>query len=118
MVNRIWQHLMGRGIVVTPNNFGFKSLLQLILNYWTGWPLSLSGGWSIKRIRMIVLSDTYKQSSRNPDSDTFMQIDPDNHLLWRRNITVDAEVLRDSLLQVSGDLNLKMEEKVFIRSCI
>ena len=109
MVNRIWQHLMGRGIAVTPNNFGFKSAppTHPELLDWLAFEF-VEGGWSIKRIiRMIVLSDTYKQSSRNPDSDTFMKIDPDNHLLWRRNIRrVDAEVLRDSLLQVSEDLNL------------
>ena len=116
MVNRIWQHLMGRGIVVTPNNFGFKSAppTHPELLDWLAFEF-VEGGWSIKRIiRMIVLSDTYKQSSRNPDSDTFMQIDPDNHLLWRRNIRrMDAEVLRDSLLQVSGDLNLKMGGESF-----
>ena len=116
MVNRIWQHLMGRGIVVTPNNFGFKSAppTHPELLDWLAFEF-VEGGWSIKKIiRMIVLSETYKQSSRNPDSDTFMQIDPDNHLLWRRNIRrMDAEVLRDSLLQVSGDLNLKMGGESF-----
>ena len=119
IVNRIWQHLMGKGIVTTPNNFGFKSaspthpeLLDWLASEF------VEGGWSMKKIiKMIVMSETYKQSSTHPNNMECTQIDPDNRLLWKRNIRrMDAEVLRDSLLQVSGDLNLKKEEKGFYPS--
>lgn len=116
MVNRIWQHLMGKGIVATPNNFGFKSarpthpeLLDWIANDF------IKGGWSIKEvIRKIVLSDTYKQSSLHPKAEKCMSVDPGNKLLWRNNMRrMDAESLRDSLLHVSGELDLRMGGKSF-----
>ena len=119
IVNRIWQHLMGKGIVTTPNNFGFKSaspthpeLLDWLASEF------VEGGWSMKKIiKMIVMSETYKQSSTHPNNMECTQIDPDNRLLWKRNIRrMDAEVLRDSLLQVSGDLNLKMGGESFYPS--
>ena len=116
MVNRIWQHLMGKGIVATPNNFGLKSAIPSHpeLLDWLAIEF-VEGGWSIKRmIKMIVLSETYKQGLINPSSNEIMQIDPDNRLLWKRDIRrMDAEVLRDSLLEVSGDLNLKMGGESF-----
>lgn len=119
IVNRIWQHLMGKGIVTTPNNFGFKSaspthpeLLDWLASEF------VEGGWSMKKIiKMIVMSETYKQSSTHPNNMECIQKDPDNRLLWKRNIRrMDAEVLRDSLLQVSGDLNLKMGGESFYPS--
>ena len=119
IVNRIWQHLMGKGIVTTPNNFGFKSaspthpeLLDWLASEF------VEGGWSMKKIiKMIVMSETYKQSSTHPNNMECTQIDPDNRLLWKRNIRrMDAEVLRDSLLQVSGDLNLKKGGESFYPS--
>ena len=69
IVNRIWQHLMGKGIVTTPNNFGFKSaspthpeLLDWLASEF------VEGGWSMKKIiKMIVMSETYKQSSTHPN---------------------------------------------------
>ena len=111
MVNRIWKHLMGKGIVATPNNFGFKSAApthpQLL-----DWLAAdfIEGGWSIKSvIRKIVLTETYQQSSLHPHSDQCKGVDPDNNLLWKNNRRrMDAEALRDSLLQVSGDLDLRM----------
>tara|TARA_B100002019_G_C21214966_1_gene571503 strand:- start:541 stop:1341 length:801 start_codon:yes stop_codon:yes gene_type:complete len=110
---------MGKGIVTTPNNFGFKSaspthpeLLDWLASEF------VEGGWSMKKIiKMIVMSETYKQSSAHPNNMECTQIDPDNQLLWKRNIRrMDAEVLRDSLLQVSGDLNLKKGGESFYPS--
>lgn len=119
IVNRIWQHLMGKGIVTTPNNFGFKSASPTHLEL-LDWLASefVEGGWSMKKIiKMIVMSETYKQSSTHPNNMECTQIDPDNRLLWKRNIRrMDAEVLRDSLLQVSGDLNLKKGGESFYPS--
>ena len=116
MVNRIWQHLMGRGIVATPNNFGYKSaspshpeLLDWMAHEF------VRDGWSIKSvIRKIVLSETYRQSSLHPDADKYQKADPENHLLWRHNRRrMDAEALRDALLYASGELDFKMGGESF-----
>ena len=111
MVNRIWQHLMGRGIVATPNNFGYKSAgpTHPELLDWMAHEF-VHDGWSIKSvIRRIVLSETYRQSSLHPDADQYKNADPGNRLLWRHNRRrMDAEALRDALLQASGELDLKM----------
>ncbi len=83
MVNRIWQHHFGRGIVATPSNFGIRGeppthpeLLDWLAARF------VASGWSIKAIhREIMLSQTYQLSS---DADTHdAAIDPDNRWLWR-----------------------------------
>ncbi len=108
MVNRIWLHLLGRGIVVTPDNFGAagqKPSNQALLD-----SLAVSfmdNGWSIKKtIRQIVLSRVYQLgSNRDPAS---YEIDPDNALAWRQSRRrLDAEAVRDSILAVSGQLDTK-----------
>ena len=103
MVNRIWQHHFGRGIVATPNDFGYSgarpanpALLDWLANEFA------RDGWSIKRLhRLMVLSSAYRQTSAiDPKRKA---VDPDNTLLWRQNIRRhEAETLRDSLLAVSG----------------
>ncbi len=110
MVNRIWQYHFGRGIVGTPSNFGkngerptHPELLDWLAHTF------IERGWSIKAIhRLILLSNTYRQASENP-SFTDNTIDPENHLLWRfdRN-RLEAEVVRDSILFISGRLNGEM----------
>ena len=116
MVNRIWQHLMGKGIVATPNNFGFKSARPTHpeLLDWIAADF-IKGGWSIKEvIRKIVLSETYQQSSLHPNAEKCMSADPGNKLLWKNNRRrMDAESLRDSLLHVSGELDLRMGGESF-----
>ncbi|MDZ4850322.1 MAG: PSD1 and planctomycete cytochrome C domain-containing protein [Pirellulaceae bacterium] len=107
MVNRIWQHLFGRGLVSSPDNFGAAGMMPShpeLLDY-----LALSfteNGWSIKhQIRQIVLSRAYQLGS-SYDAENFA-IDPDNELVWRLNKRLlDAEAMRDSLLAVSGQLDL------------
>lgn len=110
LMNRVWQHLFGRGIVGTPNNFGFKAdppthpeLLDWLASDF------MKGGWRVKRmIRQIVRSKTYRQASVHPHEEKLMQLDPANRLWWRVNRRrKDAEALRDTLLQVSGELNPK-----------
>jgi hypothetical protein len=124
MMNRLWQHHFGRGIVTTPDNFGHlgdrPSHPELLDHLATKF---IESGWSIKAMhKMIVTSATYMQDSgrhegtearghegsepktddRHPTPDS---LDPDNRLLWRQNRRrLDAEQLRDSLLAAAGQL--------------
>jgi len=106
-VNRLWQHHFGQGIVATPNDFGSMgaSASHPDLLDWLAAELMSSGG-SVKHMhRLMLLSATYRQSSRveNPHG---RRTDPDNIFLWRaRRQRLEAEPLRDSLLAVSGQLN-------------
>lgn len=106
MANRVWRHLFGTGLVRTVDNFGFSGerpshpelLDHLALKF-------TDGGWSVKAlVREIVLSRTYREASTYR-ADVFEK-DPDNRLLWRANKRrLDAEVIRDSMLAVSGLLD-------------
>ncbi len=109
MANRLIQHHFGRGIVRSPNNFGLQGdkpthpemldwlASELVANEWRWKPIH----------RQILLSNAYRMSSRgNPDA---LEKDPTNNLFWRfdpRRLT--AEEIRDSVLAVTGTLNLKM----------
>jgi hypothetical protein len=106
LVNRVWQHLFGRGLVLTVDDFGFNSepptnpeLLDHLAKR------LMDDGWSLKRlIRAIVLSRTYQQSTATQAAG--QEKDPDNALLWRQNLRrLEWEALRDSLLAVSGRLS-------------
>jgi hypothetical protein len=106
MVNRIWQHHFGRGIVATSDNFGTRGerpshpeLLDYLATQF------VAGGWSVKKLhRLIVLSNTYRQSSRA--SDAARQADPENRLLsWFPRRRLSAEELRDAVLAISGQLD-------------
>ncbi len=109
IVNRIWQHHFGEGLIATPSDFGFNGarpthpeLLDWLASEF------IDGGWSIKSLhRLILLSSTYQRSSQFDDSAA--SVDANNQLLWRmspRRIT--AEELRDSILAISGQLNPEM----------
>jgi hypothetical protein len=106
MVNRIWLHHFGEGIVTTPDDFGTQSeppshpeLLDYLATQF------VEGGWSIKKMhKAIMLSSVYQQSSAN--NPRYAQIDPFNRLLWRANIhRLEFEPLRDALLAVGGTLD-------------
>ncbi len=106
LVNRIWRHLFGEGIVRTVDNFGMSGeqpdnpqLLDYLASDF------MKNGWSMKKmIRKIMLSSTYRQSSTF-DQQKFA-IDPDNRMLWRQNQRrLEAEAIRDSILASAGDLN-------------
>jgi hypothetical protein len=108
MVNRIWQRHFGAGIVRTPSDFGRmgdRPSSPELLDYLA--IRFIESGWSMKALhREIMLSDAYTLSA--DQSEKNMRIDPENRLLWRANIQrLDAEALRDSLLFVSGELDLK-----------
>jgi hypothetical protein len=103
IVNRLWHHHFGRGIVATPNDFGYSGarpthpeLLDALAS-----ELVANGG-SLKAIqRLIVRSAAYRQ--RSVDDPSKSAVDPDNRLFWRQNLRrLDAEATRDALLVVSG----------------
>jgi hypothetical protein len=106
-VNRIWEHLFGRGIVGSVDNFGAmgeKPVNQALLDYLA--VRFMGNGWSTKKtIREIVLSRAYRLSTAtNPRNE---KADPDNNLLWRANRRrLEVESIRDSLLMVAGRLDL------------
>lgn len=111
LVNRLWLHHFGEGIVRTPNNFGFKSAPPShpkLLDWLAA--EALAGGWKLKRLhKLIMMSATYRQSSVHPRHAEFAQRDYSNHLLWRFNRRrLDAEARRDATLAASGRLNKKM----------
>ena len=107
MVNRIWQHHFGRGIVRTPNDFGYRGAppTHPDLLDWLASEL-VARGWSLKAMhRLIVNSSVYMMSSR-PDSVAALARDPENELFWRFDPRrLSAEEVRDSVLAVSGNLS-------------
>jgi hypothetical protein len=108
-VNRLWQGHFGEGLAASENDFGVMGLppTHPDLLDWLAWEFRESG-WSMKRMhRLIVLSNTYGQSSIFREEAA--KIDSENELLWRYSpYRLEAEVLRDSVLAVSGKLNLQM----------
>jgi hypothetical protein len=109
LANRIWQWHFGRGIVRTPNDFGLQGSRPTHpeLLDWLATELVRSG-WRLKPLhRQILLSNAYQMSSRaEPKA---LAADPANDLFWRFDMRrLTAEEVRDSILAVSGNLNLKM----------
>ena len=108
MVNRIWQYHFGRGLVSTPSDLGKNGggTVHRKLLDWLAWQF-IESGWSIKEMhRLILQSNVYRQSLRTPHLEAYRKLDSDNRYLWRRNpIRLEAEVMRDSLLAISGQLN-------------
>ena len=109
IVNRIWRWHFGSGLVPTPDNFGTNGEPPIngpLLDWLT--TRFVEDGWSIKRLhRLILLSSTYRMSSRYDDRAA--QADPENQLLWRFNVQrLEAEQVRDALLAVGGRLDRSM----------
>ena len=111
IVNRLWQHHFGSGLVRTSNDFGrngerpsHPELLD-----WLASEL-IKGGWRLKPLhRLIVLSSAYQQSSHPSGSEAAVAMDPENRLLWRFNLRrLSAEEIRDAMLSVSGRLNTRI----------
>jgi hypothetical protein len=109
-VNRIWQNYLGMGIVPTANNFGkngelpsHRELLDALADEF------IQAEQRPKAIaRLILLSSTYRQSSKSPLAEAATVKDPENHWLWKFNRRrLSAEEIRDSMLAVSGRLNVK-----------
>ena len=111
IVNRVWQWHFGKGLAANANNFGktgAKPTHPELLDWLASW--FIDSGWSIKKLhRLIMTSDAYTRSGTHPNGSTIEKVDPDNALLARflpRRLT--AEELRDSMLMVSGELNVEM----------
>lgn len=116
IVNRVWMHHFGRGLVGTPSDFGLTGerpshpeLLDWLASVFVAPvnddPNNLGLGWSLKRLNKLIMTSTaYQQSSsRSPAGDA---ADPENRLYARMSVTrLDAEALRDSMLNLSGALN-------------
>jgi hypothetical protein len=109
LVNRLWQHHFGRGIVATPNDVGLRGarpshpeLLDWLASEF------IAQGWSVKKMhRLMLTSATYQQATKATPA--AKEKDADNLLLSHMNrLRVEGEVVRDSLLAVSGRLNPKM----------
>jgi hypothetical protein len=109
MVNRIWQHHFGRGIVDTPNDFGVRGKAPThpeLLDY-LGAEFK-QNGWSLKKMhKLIMLSATYQLSSEERGENA--AVDTNNELFWRFNRQrLEAEEIRDAMLAVSGTLDRAM----------
>ena len=113
MVNRIWQHHFGKGIVGTPSNFGFRGEppTHPELLDWLATEFMASGGrqtpgWSIKRMHRLILSSKTYQLASSHDAGNAAK-DPGNQWYWRSDRRrLDAEAIRDAMMFVSGKLDL------------
>jgi len=106
LVNRIWMHHFGRGLVETPADFGrlgAKPTHPELLD-WLASEL-IAQDWSIKRLhRVIVLSTAYRQVAQRDDEK--QAIDDANHYRWRQSVKrLEAEVVRDRMLSASGQID-------------
>jgi len=110
MVNRLWQHHFGEGLVRTPDNFGslgspptHPELLD-----WLAVEL-VEGGWRLKRLhKLIMLASAYQMDSTHPREAEYSGVDTANALWWKAvRRRLEAEPLRDAMLAASGQLNLK-----------
>lgn len=113
-VNRVWQNHFGKGICSTSSDFGYlgNEPTHPDLLDWMATEF-VEKGWSVKELqRMIMLSNTYKMSSRSQEE--ALAKDPQNKLIWRFNMRrMSAEEIRDNILSVTGQLNLKMGGESF-----
>ena len=119
LVNRIWMHHFGKGLVGTPADFGITGdrpthpeLLDWLASVFSARSSTKDPqpalGWSLKRLhKLIMCSTVYRQSSvRNSE---MAALDPENKNYWRKPVQrLDAEAIRDSMLAVSGSINRKM----------
>ena len=111
IVNRIWQHHFGRGLVETANDLGVNGELPThpkLLDFLAA--ELIRSQWRLKRIhRLILLSRTYRQSSVVTSDHPGHELDPENTWLWRfQRRRLDGEEIRDAMLSVSGRLNLQI----------
>ncbi|MFN7926000.1 MAG: DUF1553 domain-containing protein [Bryobacteraceae bacterium] len=109
IVNRVWQFHFGEGLVRTPSDFGKlgqKPTHPELLDWLATW--FMENGWSFKKLhRLILASNTYRMSKLS--NEQYAAADPENRLLWRFPYKrLEAEAIRDSMLEVSGKLNAKM----------
>jgi len=108
IVNRVWMHHFGRGLVSTPSDFGTlgsRPTHPLLLDWLSA--EFMDSGWSIRHLHQLILNSTAWQQ-QTMGSLELEQADPENHLYGRAQLRrLDAEVVRDAMLLVSGKLNDK-----------
>jgi hypothetical protein len=114
IVNRVWMHHFGAGIVRSASDFGIRGTAPShpeLLDYLASH--LIQDGWSLKKLhRQILLSAVYQQASVNRRDQE--EKDPENRLLWRKNpARLEFEPMRDSWLAVAGDLTLKIGGRGF-----
>ncbi|HUP80462.1 MAG TPA: PSD1 and planctomycete cytochrome C domain-containing protein [Pirellula sp.] len=117
IVNRLWQHHFGEGLVRTPDNFGFLGNPPTHPDLLDALAADLmAGGWKLKRIhKLMVMSQVYRQSSIHPKQIEFLETDASNRFWWRaERRRLDAEQIRDSLLQCSGRLDKRIAGPSFM----
>ncbi len=108
-VNRMWQHLFGKGLVETADNLGVAGARPThpeLLEWLTAEFLDNGGRWKLL-LKQIMTSRVYRQSSSiAPSQAAVSEIDPDNRLLWRMRLRrLESEIVRDAVLAVSGKLD-------------
>lgn len=107
IVNRVWHHHFGRGIVATTNDFGttgdppsHPELLDWLAHEF------MANGWSLKWLHRTILSSATWRQTSNTQDERAQTLDPDNRWLWRQNPRrLEAEAIRDAMLAVSGTLS-------------
>jgi hypothetical protein len=109
IVNRVWQHHFGEGLVRTPNDFGTNAEAPThpeLLDWLAAW--FMDNGWSVKKLHKLILaSNTWRMSSRIVEP-SYAEEDPENRLVWRHAYNrLEAEAIRDAMLAISGQLNPK-----------
>ncbi len=107
IINRLWQHHFGEGIIQTPSDFGINGdrpshpelLDWLAANF-------VENKMSLKAMhRSMLTSNTYRQSTESPQHQRHADLDPKNRLLWRMNwLRLEGETIRDSVLAVNGQM--------------
>ena len=112
MVNRVWQHLFGRGLVSTVDNFGMSGEAPTHPKLLDHLATRFRATWSVKSlIRSIVLSRTYRMSSEG--NTTNQKVDAENSLYWRMNVRrLELEAVRDSMLSAAGRLSFQRPEGI------
>jgi hypothetical protein len=113
IVNRVWMHHFGNGLVATPSDFGLRAEPPShpeLLDFLAAW--FIENGGSFKKLhRLILLSSTWRQSSdaERGISLGYVEKDPEVRMLWRMNRRrLDFEAMRDSLIQATGKLDVEM----------
>jgi hypothetical protein len=109
IVNRLWQHHFGRGIVATPNDFGAQGDAPThpeLLDYLAR--ELIKGGWKLRPIHKLIMTSAVYMQSGTTDA-ARLKADPQNLLWWRQPTRrLEAEAIRDSVLAVAGTLDLTM----------
>jgi hypothetical protein len=109
IVNRLWQHHFGRGLVATPSDFGTrgeKPTHPELLDYLAR--ALINSGWKLKSLHKLIMTSAVYQESGQVDA-AKVKLDRDNKLYWRQPTRrLEAEIIRDAILAISGELDTTM----------